>query len=302
MTAGDTVPWRALLDETVGRLRAAGFDAADLEARWLIEEITGMDGADLLLGLDDPATQRGVARLDELVARRTAGEPIQYVLGRWSFRRLDLLCDRRVLIPRPETEQIVGFALDELDRIRSHQRYAGRRGADEPLTVVDLGTGSGAIALSVAVERPGTDVWGIDASADALAVARANLGGLGMAGARVRFEEGSWFEPLPAELRGEIDVIVSNPPYVGSDEPLDESVRDWEPVEALIAGETGLEDLEAIIEGAAGWLGSRGALVLEIGAGQAEAVRKRLETAGFREIRVEVDHAGLDRGVIARRG
>src|SRR5699024_9281232 len=113
-TPSGTVAWRTLLTETIDRLRRHGIDTADPEARCLLEEITGLEGADLHLGLDAPATQRGVARLDELIARRLAGEPIQYVLGRWSFRRLDLLCDHRVLIPRPETEQIVDHALAEL--------------------------------------------------------------------------------------------------------------------------------------------------------------------------------------------
>src|SRR5438105_5970876 len=143
-----------------------------------------------------------------MVARRAAGEPLQYVLGRWAFRTLDLMVDRRVLIPRPETEQVVEVALAEARRL--HARIAA-----------DLGTGSGAIALSLAAELPGVDVWATDVSADALAVARANLAGIGtFAAARVRIQEGDWFGALPPELRGRLDIVVSNPPYIGDDESL----------------------------------------------------------------------------------
>lgn len=285
-----TVAWRAFLDETAVKLSDAGVADPTAEARWLLEEVSGLDGADWILHGDEPATQRGVARLDALVARRVAGEPIQYVLGRWSFRTLDLLCDRRVLIPRPETEQVVDHVLRVLD---------GRPG---PALVVDLGTGSGAIALSVAVERPGTEVWGVDASPDALAVARANLGGLGMSGAQVRLVTGSWYEPLPAELRGNVDLVVSNPPYVAAGERLDTSVVDWEPHEALVSGPTGLEDHEHILAEAPAWLSVGGAVVLEIGSGQGDAVAELARAAGLDPVTVHRDHAGHPRCVVALRG
>jgi release factor glutamine methyltransferase len=238
---------------------------------------------------------RGVARLDALVDRRIGGEPIQYVLGHWSFRHLDLLCDRRVLIPRPETEQVVEVALAELDRVRIG-RPAGHR-----QVVVDLGTGSGAIALAMATERPGTDVWGVDRSSDALAVARANLAGLGMAGTRVRLVEGSWFEPLPVDLRGLVDLVVTNPPYVGDSEDLPSSVRDWEPVDALVPGPSGLEAYEVLTFEVVRWLAPGGAFVAEIGAGQGAAVAGLAADAGLDEVRVVADHAGLDRAVVAVR-
>lgn len=290
-----TVPWRAFLTETTAELRRFGVSDADAEARWIIEEVSGLEGTDWILGLDEPATQRGVARLDDLTARRRAGEPIQYVLGHWSFRHLELLCDRRVLIPRPETEQVVEVALGELDRL-----LLSRHGAHEP-TAVDLGTGSGAIALSLAVERPVLEVWGVDASADALAVARANLAGTGMAGSRVRFAEGSWFEPLPAGLRGGVDLLVTNPPYIAADEDLDASVRDWEPTDALISGPTGLEAYRVILAEAPSWLAPGGVLVAEIGSTQAAAVAALAAEAGLVDVRVEPDLAGLDRTVVARR-
>lgn len=289
-----TVSWRELLAETVGHLEAAGVAAPTAEARWIVEEVTGLEGAELVLGLDEAATVRRVAHLDALVARRTAGEPIQYVLGHWAFRQLDLLCDRRVLIPRPETEQVVDVALAELDRV-----LVGRPAGHRPLAV-DLGTGSGAIALAVATERPGTDVWAVDRSAEALAVARANLAALGMAGTRVRLAEGSWFSPLPAELRGGVDLVVTNPPYVAEGEPLDPSVADWEPGDALVSGPRGLECYEAILAEAPTWLAEAGAVVAEIGATQARAVADLARAAGFAEVTVHPDHAGHPRTLIAR--
>lgn len=292
-----TVSWRELLAETIERLDMADPALVDVsnpsaEARWIVEEASGMEGPELDLGLGELATVGGVSRLDSMVARRLAGEPVQYVLGRWSFRTLDLLCDRRVLIPRPETEQVAGHALDALDRVLAAR--PGRHGA----VVADLGTGSGAIGLSLAKERPGTEAWLVDSSPGAVAVCRANLAGLGMAGSRVQVLEGSWFEPLPSDLRGRVDLVVSNPPYIAASEDLPASVIDWEPSPALVAGRSGLEAYEAILGEAGGWLAPRGAVVLEIGSTQASAVEAIARAAGFTAVVVHVDHAGLDRTVV----
>jgi release factor glutamine methyltransferase len=286
-----TVSWRELWAETTERLTRAGIDAASAESRWIIEEASGNEGSDFVLGLDDLATVRGVAHLDDMVGRRVGGEPIQYVLGHWAFRHLDLLVDRRVLIPRPETEQVVEAALAAFDAVRS------RRPERHRLTVADLGTGSGAIALAIATERVGSRVWGVERSPDALAVARANLAGLGMAGSGVQLAAGSWFTGLPDDLIGTVDLVVSNPPYIAADEPLDASVTDWEPIEALVPGPTGLEDHAQIAAGAAEWLAPGGALVLEIGHTQAEAVQAILVEAGFTDLATHLDLAGLDRAV-----
>ena len=290
-----TVSWRELWAETTGRFEGAGIANASVEARWIVEEASGFEGTELVLGLDEPATVRGVARLDAMVGRRIDGEPIQYVLGHWSFRHLDLLVDRRVLIPRPETEQVVEVALRSFDGVRA------RRPDRHRLAVADLGTGSGAIALALATERTGSRVWGVDRSADALAVARANLAGLGMAGSGVQLVEGSWFDGLPGELCGALDLVVSNPPYVAADEPLHPSVADWEPIEALVPGPTGLEDYERIVAGAAEWLAPGGALVLEIGSTQAASVRALIEAVGLVDAAVHPDLAGHDRAVAAVR-
>ncbi len=295
MTEEHTVPWRALLAEAAGTLAAAGVENAEGDARRIAEEATGHEGAALHLHLDDLATVRGVAALDRMVARRCAGEPLQHVLGRWGFRTLDLMVDARALVPRPETEGVVDHVLAELDRRAAHAPAA----APAPV-VVDLGSGTGAIGLSVAAERKGTEVHLVDVSSDALAVTRANLTGLGMAGGTVTIHEGSWFEPLPADLAGRVDVVVSNPPYVAADEELPPVVADWEPRLALVSGPTGLEAVETIVAEASRWLVPGGLLVVEIGATQGEAVRALAIAAGWVEVEVRPDLSGRDRALVAR--
>jgi release factor glutamine methyltransferase len=278
-----TIKWRRLLVETEGRV------GDWTEARWLCQEASGLDGADWVLGLEGRAGQRAVARLDAMVARRRQGEPLQYVLGRWSFRTLDLLVDRRVLIPRPETEQLVDVALTLV------------RERPGPLTIADLGTGSGAIALALATElfpRPVT-IWATDASEETLAVARANLAGVGRAAVTVRMEAGAWYGALPDELAGRFDLVVSNPPYVGTDDTLDDAVRQWEPAGALFAGPDGLDALRELIAGAPRWLARGGWLVCEIGATQGDAVLDLARAAGLVDARVEPDLAGRDRILVA---
>jgi release factor glutamine methyltransferase len=275
--------WRALLAAATDRLG----DGAD--ARRIVEEASGWEGADLILNLDEPSETLTHARWSAMVERRAGGEPLQYVLGRWGFRSLDLFVDERVLIPRPETEEVVTHALAELDRL------GGK-------VVVDLGTGSGAIALAVAVERKGVDVWAVDASGAAIEVARANLAGIGRAASRVRLATGSWFSPLPEALRGEVDVVVSNPPYIAADEPLPAEVIEWEPVDALVAGPSGLESIGEVVRDAAAWLRRPGALEVEIGATQSEPARSLARDAGFGDVEVRADAAGRDRVLVARIG
>ncbi len=259
--------------------------------------------------LDDPATAGGVARLDAMVERRRRGEPLQYVLGSWGFRSLDLMVDPRVLIPRPETEAVVGHALDELDHLRAARARldgdpagAGRRGGSRPmLRVADLGTGSGAIALSVAAERDGVEVWATDASAPALDVARANLAGLGRRATAVRLAQGSWFEALPAELAGSLDLVVSNPPYVGAGEALPAEVVDWEPTSALVAGPDGTECLHEVLAQAPAWLARPGALVLELAPAQAEPLARAARRMGY-VVEIGRDLADRPRALRARWG
>ena len=284
--------WASLRRGVEAQLRAAGLDAAAQEARWIVETASGHEGAEHLDLADEAPTHRGVVAVDRMVERRLAGEPVQYVLGSWAFRHLDLLVDRRVLIPRPETEGVAGHALAESDRRRGER--------SERVLVADLGTGSGAIGLALAAERDWTEVWLTDASPDALAVARANLAGLGRPAARVTVTYGVWFAALPDDARGTIDVIVSNPPYIATDEDLPASVADWEPTSALVAGPSGTEDLELLIDEARHWLAPGGALVLELAPHQAEAMATRAEQQGYHEVRVHPDMAGLDRILVAR--
>ncbi len=286
--ADGTVSWGELLAETETRLTQGAIDDASVSARRIVEEASGFEDAELNSGLHEPATVRGVAKLDAMVARRLTGEPLQYVLGRWAFRTLDLMVDKRVLIPRPETEEVAGWALDELSDVRSG-----------PAIAVDLGTGSGAIGLSILAEAPDVDVWLTDVSTDALAVARANLVGLSLSAARGRVAHGSWFDALPDELAGTIDLVVSNPPYVPDSAELDATVADWEPPSALFAGPDGRDDLDALAAQVTRWLKPGGAFVVELSPEQAEGFAAHLEPA-FDNVRIRHDLSGRARAVVAR--
>jgi release factor glutamine methyltransferase len=292
---GDTVSWRALLAEAELVLGDVS-DNPGIDARRIIERASGFEGAQFHLGLDEQVTERGMHFFDLMVGRRRSGEPLQYVLGCWGFRTLDLLVDRRVLIPRPETESVVEFALRELDNLRLSA--PGRS-----LVAVDLGTGSGAIGLSIAAERESVEVWLTDASEDALAVARANLAGLGRAATRVRIAPvGEWFAALPTELLGSIDLIISNPPYVADGDELPEVVRDWEPASALFAGADGLDDLRVIVAEGPQWLAPGGVLVVELAPMQAQQFAGLARGAGFAEVEILEDLTGRQRAVICRKG
>jgi release factor glutamine methyltransferase len=292
-----TIALRALVVEAADRLRSLA-DAPETEARWLVERATGLDATELRFALDRPVTQRELAHFDRMLARRVEGEPLQYVLGSWAFRRLDLFLDRRVLIPRPETEIVTEVALAELDRAVAAR---ATHGPASPARAVDLGTGSGAIALSIAFERTDAHVWATDASEGALDIARANLAGIGRHATRVRLAHGDWFDALAGDLAGTFDLVVSNPPYVAEADELPESVRAWEPVEALTPGPTGLEAYEVLVPGALEWLRPAGSLVVEIGETQAAAVQRLAERHGYTHTSVHQDLVGRDRVVVMRR-
>jgi release factor glutamine methyltransferase len=291
----DPTTWASLLDRATAALNA-------VDARWIVCEASGYDPAELGLALDEPATNRGVRAVEDLVARRARGEPLQYVLGSWEFRGIDLMVDPRVLIPRPETEVVAQVAIDEL------ARAGARTGKGDPWSggiteyaIADLGTGSGALALALVTALPDAAVWGTDASEDALAVARANLSSIGFAATRVRLVHGDWFDALPLELRGELRLVVSNPPYVSEAEfsVLAPEVAAYEPTRALVSGPTGLECLEVIVRDAPGWLSAGGILVCEHAPHQAEAVRELARAAGFTRVDVRRDLTGRDRALVA---
>ncbi len=278
----DTVSWREMLATTVQQLGNAQ------EARWLCEHASGMDSAEFSAEQDQLVTVACAKSLHLMVRDRLSGVPLQYVMKRWAFRHLDVMVDERVLIPRPETEQVVQIALDLARKIESN-------GA---LRVVDLGTGSGVIGLSMAFEL-GADaahVWLTDASVDALDVARANMVGIGRAAANVRVTHGSWWNALPQDLAGRIDIAICNPPYIAQDSSeVAPDVHMYEPHSALYAHDNGLADLRTVIEGAATWLKNSGWLVLEIGYQQGAEVLAMMTASGLVGAEIKQDLSGRDR-------
>lgn len=281
--------WRELLAQTRETLRS-GHDA-----RRLVEEASGYEGAELVVHLDEEASARAGDHLAAMARRRAAGEPLQYVVGRWGFRTLDLMVDRRVLIPRPETEQVVEWALGEARRLVAERRPPGHR-----LLAADLGTGSGAIALSLAREL-GAEVWATDVSSDALHVARANLAGMGTwAATRVRMVEGWWWSALPDDLRGRLDLVVSNPPYVADGETLAPEIDGYEPPLALRGGPEGLDAISEVVTGAPGWLAPGGLLVVEIAPSQAPVAAGMAARAGAARADTRIDGLGRRRALVAQ--
>jgi release factor glutamine methyltransferase len=222
-------------------------------------------------------------RFDRLVERRAGGEPMAYIMGTKEFWSQELQVSPATLVPRPETELLVDLALREIPR-----RVEWR--------ILDLGTGSGAIAIAIAGERLLCDVTAVDISADALAVARENTRQLSLG--NVHFEHGSWTAPVAGQR---FNVIVSNPPYVQSDDPALEKLR-FEPVGALAAGADGLDAIRVLAADCAAVLADDGVLLIEHGAEQADAVAALLDDHGWTDIRCHDDLAGLPRVTVARRG
>jgi release factor glutamine methyltransferase len=260
---------------------------ARLNAELLLAGVLGLKRLDLYLQFDRPLRPEELAEFKERLRRRAKREPLQYIDGTAAFRDLVLRVDPRVLIPRPETEVLVQEVLD----------WARPR---SDLVAVDVGTGSGAIALALATEGPFSRIVATDAQADALAAARENHAHAAP-DAPVEFRLGDLLAPVRGEA---FDVVVSNPPYVGSEEAasLDPEVRDWEPATALFAGVGGLDVIRRLVPQAAQALKPGGLLALETGAAQGAAVRGIIEeTSAFGAPRVRPDLAGRDRFVLAER-
>jgi release factor glutamine methyltransferase len=277
-----------LIRYTADYLGGKGIREPRLNAELLLADTLGLKRLDLYLQFDRPVRPDELAEFKSRLLRRARHEPLQYIAGHTDFRELRLSVDRRVLIPRPETEVLVGEVLTWC---------AGRSG----LSALDIGTGSGAIALSLAVEGPFERVLATDLSAEALEVAGENHR-TAAPGTPVEFRVGPGFAPAASER---FDVVVSNPPYVGEEERegLDPEVRDWEPALALFAGPGGLEVVDELIAAAPDHLRGGGLLALEIGAAQASRVVELVRGAGrFREPRVVRDLAGRDRIVLAEIG
>ena len=267
------------------RLAAAGIPAAETEARLLLEAATGIPYFELEIRLSCRLSSAVRRRLDEWTSRRLRREPLQYILGRVFFRDLELEVTPSVLIPRPETELLVDWAVD---------RIGGRGG-----TLLDLGTGSGAIALSVAEERPAARVTAVDVSDSALAVARRNARRCGVED-KVEFLQSDLFSALEAERR--FDVICANLPYVTEEEfpTLEPEVRDHEPRLALVAPDAGLSLILRAAAELPRRLNADGAAIFELSPFQAPVLAARFEASGFRAA-VRRDLTGRDRFVTAER-
>jgi release factor glutamine methyltransferase len=269
---------RELLSGAAGELAQARCPSPDVDAQWLLAHVLGVTRTDLHGNGSRSLSAEDEQRFSELVAQRAQREPLAYVLGEWGFRGLTLRVDRRVLIPRPETESLVERSLELI------------AGVPEP-RVLDIGVGSGAIALAIVHEHPGARVVATDSSLDALAVAEENRSRAGLA---VDFLHGELF----AGQEGPLDLVVSNPPYVAPDEidQLEPEVAAWEPRAALVArGAT-----EAIAEGARDRLAPGGSLVLETADGKAGDVAELLGHLGYEDVSIGQDLGGRERIVDGR--
>jgi release factor glutamine methyltransferase len=268
MTSNLTV--RALLQEAMRQIDA-------LDAELLLAHVMGASRARLRSHPEDAATPDVAAQFVALLARRARGEPLAYITGHRDFWTLSLQVSPAVLVPRPETELLVERALELFPA--------------PPIRAADLGTGSGAIALALASERPGWQVMATDASEQALAVARGNAQALGLQ--RVSFLAGNWLAPLQGQR---CHLIVSNPPYIAADDPaLAQPALQHEPAMALASGPEGLDALRLIVRDAPAHLERGGWLLLEHGASQADAVARELVVRGFRHVRSRTDLSGHER-------
>ena len=272
-------------------LEQADIETAEQEALWIVEHVLHLSphhvvtDRDRLLSSSELLTARG------LIKRRVGREPLQYILGTQEFCGLEFTVNPAVLIPRPETQLLVEYVTQ---RIR----------ADQPATIVDVCTGSGCIAVSIARMRPHARVIATDLSGPALNVARQNAIRLGVS-ERITWLEGDLLGPLAEQkLEGQVDVIVSNPPYIPELDwaTLQPEVKLFEPRSALVAGPQGTELHERLLWEADRYLSPGGAVIMEIGAGQARAMRRIVEqTPGYRFHRLVLDEAGLERVVIVER-
>jgi release factor glutamine methyltransferase len=274
-----------LLDWMVGYLEKAGVESARLRSEMILSHVLGVQR--IMLYISSPVAPDKLATLKELVRQAADHKPVEYIIGYTTFYSMTINVSSDTLIPRPETEDLVRYAVDTLRDIE------GRR-------VLDLCTGSGCIAAAIAKNVVDAQVTAADISEAALAVAAENFKQCGVEG-RVKAVQGDLFEPFAGE---QFDIIVSNPPYVATEEyaALDKNVRDYEPASALLAGDDGLDFYRKITERAPEFLTENGKLLLEIGYAQADAVKELLGASGnFKDIQVYKDFANNDRVVSAIR-
>jgi release factor glutamine methyltransferase len=310
--------------EIASFLKGYGIDDANREAELIVSYCLGIDRAALYT--DNPQIlEEYIPKIDEFVKRRSEREPLQYILGYVEFYGLKIKVGEGVLIPRPETELLAEEAIKIVSSQQSavsSQKNSKQNSAlstqhpalysslvtrHSSLSILDLCTGSGCVALALAREFPDAQVYGTDISEVAIGYAKDNAEFNGIKNAS--FLQGNLFEPIEKNLKSQIsnlrfDLIVSNPPYIQRDDikSLQPEIKDWEPVEALDGGEGGLDYYRAIIPEAKGYLKEGGHLMLELGMGQADAVKKIAEDKGLIDIFIKKDYAGIERIFIAKLG
>ncbi len=285
---------RELLELTSRYLDEKGVTSSRLNAERLLADVLGLTRLELFCQHDRPLLGAEVDRYRDLVRRRAGGEPLQQILGETEFYSRSFKMEPGVFIPRPETERLVETAVRLLEPLRRSERTP---------TAVEIGCGSGAISVCLALELPRLQVYASDVNPRAVALTLRNARLLG-AGSRVHAEEGSRFDPLPQHLRGQVDLLVSNPPYIRTEDlaglPVD--VRGHDPVAALDGGADGLRFYQALAAGMGDWLRPGGFVAVEIGADQGAAVSAIFAASGGHDLSLIQDYAGRDRVVTARVG
>lgn len=285
---GEALTVLEVVRKSAAFLERKSVESPRLSAEWLIAHSLGIDRMQLYLQFDRPLIETELERMRTLVARRGKREPLQYILGQTQFHELTLKCDPRALIPRPETEQLVEYIKDMGPEI------------DHDLSILDLGTGTGAIGLALAMHFPRSEVVAVDNSCEALELAQENALRCGLQN-RIEFIQSDWFQALVG--RADFDLIVSNPPYLTQSEwkSAESEVKDFEPTSALIADNEGLEDLLKIIDDSASRLISGGLLWLETGIGQREALLDACRRSHYSECEGMDDWSGRPRFIRARK-
>jgi release factor glutamine methyltransferase len=276
-----------LINETTGYFKKKGIESARLEAELLLADCLGIERIQLYIAFERPVSEEELSRFRETVRRRAAGEPVAYLTGYREFWSLKIRVHKGVLIPRPETELLVEEALKFL------------KPRDQEMTILDLGTGSGAISLALAKEIKNSVLYATDISRAALAVARQNIAAQGLQ-ERIRLVFGDG--PAPFRRRPLFDLVISNPPYIRSGEiaALAVEIKDHEPLQALDGGDDGLAFYRQWIPQMHSLLRNSGCVILEIGADQSGAVAQLFRDTGFSDVATAKDYAGQSRAVIAR--
>lgn len=283
-----------LVQTAAHRFEAAGIEQAVVDAELLLAHVLGCSRGELVakVFMGEPATHETSTAFEALVLRREAREPLQHITGKAYFRNLELAVGRGVFVPRPETEMVAGLAIDALRAVASPDPISA------PPIAVDLGTGSGAIALSLATEVPHATVWAVEKSAEAMPFTQRNFDACGFGGQVIRGDLTDAFQ----ELNGKVSVVVSNPPYIPNQMiPRDVEVRLFDPELALYGGEDGMQVMHAVSATALRLLVSGGTIVVEHADSQSTQVCELLKNDGWRQVRAHKDLTGRDRAVTAIR-